>query len=479
MTVLTKIVLRRNMKNKKMFSNIVHYIKDEIDSELKAKFEIELQNDPELAEEYNNVKNTLDFVAQYPEEEPPQDFLFKLNEKVKSIEQKKSEKRKITKKAKFRANISFYIKFTAAVIILFVLIISLVDNFVIEDKRVQPVIIGKASMLKGVVLLENEDGAYPRRIVSDEEIKDKQIIRTGRNSMVNLEFPGCDGEFDSLSLQENTEIRVHAPSLINLKDTGYMVQYIDLIQGSVYVDIKSRNADLLDSKSESASMKSNAPFFVKTPNCDARVRGTKFTIEYDDKMKTSVVFVSKGRVDVFSKVESKNFAKVEEGYFCIVGQTENLKKLYPELINLEDTDESIVTRPVLSVEAQVIENRTIKILLSNNYDKLLKLSYFENRDNIGIRYEFPSDDSVSLNWSPVRRLIADIEPGNFLSFEYAIPEILRSEISGDYYLQVVYSGYLEIPGLQPFAVANDKIEYWRKLKCQHYSNRVAVVINEK
>ncbi len=467
------------MKNEKLFSNIVHYIKDEIDSELKAKIEAELHNNPELAHEYNNVKNTLDFVSQYPEEEPPQDFLIKLRGKVAPIQQEKTEKRKITKKARFNANINFYIKFAAAVFILFALIISLVDNFNIEDKPVTPLIIGKASMLKGVVLIENEDGAYPRRIVHDEEIKDKQIIKTGKNSMVNLEFPGCNDDFDTLSLQENTKIRVHAPSLINLTDPGFKVQYIDLIQGNVYVDISSRNTGSQDIKSEGASLNSNAPFFVKTPNCEARVRGTKFSIEYDEKMKTSVVFVSKGRVDVFSKNENRNFARIEEGHFCIIGETEKLKIFYPELKNLEDTFESIVTRPVLTVNAEVVENQTIRILLTNNYDKLLKLSYYENRDNIGIRYEFPSDDSVSLNWSPVRRLIADIEPGKILRFEYAIPEILRSEISGDYYLQAVYSGYLEIPDLQPFAVFDDKLESWRNLNSQLYSNRVAVVIKSK
>ena len=296
---------------------------------------------------------------------------------------------------------------------------------------------------------------------------------------VNLELAGLNNEFDMLSLQENTEIRVHAPSLINLTETGFKVQYIELIQGNVFVDVTSRNTSSKKIKSEGASISSDAPFFVKTPNCEARVRGTKFSIEYDDKMKTSVVFVSKGRVDVFSKTESMNFARVEEGYFCIIGETEKLKMLYPEFKNLEDTVESIVTRPVLSINAEVIENRSIRILLTNNYEKLLRLSYYENRDNIGIRYEFPSDDSVSLNWSPVRRLIADIEPGKTLRFEYAIPEILRSEISGDYYLQVVYSGYLEMPDLQPLGIFNDNLENWRKLNLQFYSNRVAVVIKPK
>ena len=466
------------MNNDKFRENIVHYLRGELDSLEMYSFETELKNNPALADEVNDVKSNFNILSKYPEEEAPQGFLLDLKEKIKHLPQDRTPKEEIKKKARFYANISFYLKFSAAVFLLFVLVFFLANSFQKDVTPTTPAVIGRVASMEGVVLVQNTGETYPKRIVTDEVLKDKQIIKTGANSFVNLVFPSATGESDSLYLQENTEIQLHGTMLKNVKQNEFNIQNVEIIQGSVYFDILSRKQ--IDNSDESTPEKTLtfAPFSVITPNVEATVRGTKFKVGYTKEFNSSEVLVSKGRVDVYNR-EDNSSERIEEGYFCVVGNTDNLANQYPALKNIENADNSIVKNPILDIQAEVVGNQGIKIILRNNFYQGIRLSYYENRDNIGIRYEFPSDDSVSLNWSPVRRLITELDSGEVLNFEYSIPDILRTNVAGDYYLQAVYSGNLEILDFPPFSANEDQLTSWRNLGCQVYSNRVAVVIDKK
>lgn len=217
-------------------------------------------------------------------------------------------------------------------------------------------------MTSGVV--EKMEGERWVNLKKGDMLKNKDIIRTGKNGTVILELPELSG---FIRILPNSELTLE--KVIIHPDAGGQVMEVNINKGSILTKLRKFN-------------RKTSVYKINTKGASVAVRGTIFLTTFDNKDETRVI-VADGKVNVYAEGKEVEINKKQSTKVPLGGVPEDPKNI-PTSIDLTFKNITQVNGNIrISGKSEedsflTINNTPYSLYNNGEFEEVLNLSYGEN-----------------------------------------------------------------------------------------------------
>ena len=526
------------MGTQEQFSQVIPYLRGELEPLDEVAFEDALRRLPELRREVEEVRNTLATLTRsLPDVEPAENLRMAFRSRLAAEPQESIPRPSIPDlvhelgpRAR-RRRVGWTVAAAAS--------IALALTFLLRQQTTPPAPdpptrAAVESFRGDVMVSEPLNPAMPAWPVaqSGSNVNGLAVLRldqrltTGPNSSAALRL-----EDDSrIWLDENSSVAMIRPSAYIQQGEAVRVD-----AGRVTFDVTTReHKATADDKNTIPRV---LPFVVHTPHGEIRVRGTRFYVDVRDA--TTLVLVYEGRVDVLSgagATANPDIRRIEPGWFAALGTPAALEALLPTdpagadapkdsrdasatdplnlLGNSPDSRRNAsgtpdidgvghepglgvggpVVPPIADGQGVVVIARPlIRVTLELSHREVLDTDMGEAAGRVtvancspflmrldhdanhdNVKLKHLAPEATSAGWVPVTSARPELQRGESKCYEIPLQRALYRERYGAWYLGAVYDGPIDLLGLA-HPDLRDRAEWNRVASCTSVSRQQSVL----